>query len=45
MKMLCSIATANEMHVRIMPERGTTDAVFMLRRLLEEYHVKGKKIM
>ena len=25
-------------------ERGTIDAVFMLRRLQAEYHVKGKKL-
>ena len=27
-----------------MPERGTIDAVFILRRLQEEYHDKGKKL-
>ena len=27
-----------------MPERGTIDAVFILRRLQEEYHAKGKKL-
>ena len=26
-----------------MPERGTIDAVFILRRLQEVYHAKGKK--
>ena len=27
-----------------MPERGTIDAVFILRRLQEEYHAKGIKL-
>ena len=26
------------------PERGTIDTVFILRRLQEEYHAKGKKL-
>ena len=26
-----------------MPERGTNAAVFILRRMQEEYHAKGKK--
>ena len=25
------------------PDRGTIDAMFILRRLQEEYHAKGKK--
>ena len=31
------------MQFGIMPEIGKTDAVFVLRSLLEEYHAKGKK--
>ena len=27
-----------------MPEKGTIDAVFILRRMQEEYHAKGKKL-
>ena len=27
-----------------MPGRGTIDAVFVLRRLQEEYHAKGKTL-
>ena len=27
-----------------MSERGTIDAVFILRRMQEEYHAKGKKL-
>ena len=31
------------MQFSIMPERETIDAAFILRRLQEEYHAKGKK--
>ena len=41
-KRLCRIVTVVEMQFGFMPERGTIDAVFILRRLQEEYHVKGK---
>ena len=27
-----------------MPERGTIDAVFMLRRMQEEYHSRGNRL-
>ena len=37
------IVTADEMQFCFIPERGTIDAVFVLRRLQEEYHSKGKK--
>ena len=36
------IVTNNEIQFAFMPERGTIDAVFILRRMLEEYHAKGK---
>ena len=36
--------TVDEMQFDLMPERGTIDAVFILRRLQEEYHAKGKKL-
>ena len=39
---LCRIVTANEMQFGFMPERGTIDAVYILRRLQEEYYAKGK---
>ena len=39
-KRLCSIVTVGEIQFGFMPERGTVDAVFILRRLHEEYHVK-----
>ena len=33
------------MQFGFMPERGTIDAVLILRRLQEEYHAKGKKVV
>ena len=32
------------MQFGFMPERGTIDAVFILRRMQEEYHAKGKTL-
>ena len=32
------------MQFGFMPERGTIDAVFILRRMQEEYHTKGRKL-
>ena len=32
------------MRFGLMPERGTIDAVFILRRMQEEYHAEGKKL-
>ena len=43
-KTLCRIVTVNEMQFGFMPERGTIDAVFILRRMQEAYHAKGKKL-
>ena len=43
-KRFCRIVTVDEMQFRSKPERGTIDAVFMLRMLQEEYHAKGKKL-
>ena len=34
----------DEMQFGSMPERGTIDAVFILRRMQEEYHDKGKNM-
>ena len=42
-KRLCIILCC-KMKFGIMPERRTTDAVFILRRMQEEYHAKGKKL-
>ena len=41
-KRLCIIVTVDEMQLSFMPERGRTNAVFILRMLQEEYHAKGK---
>ena len=32
------------MQFGFMPERGTIDAMFILKNLLEEYHANGKKL-
>ena len=34
----------NEMCFGFIPKRGTIDAVFMLRKLQEEYHANSKKL-
>ena len=36
--------TVDEIQFGFMPKRGTIDSVFMLRRLQDEYHAKGKKL-
>ena len=43
-KSLHRIVTVDEMQFGFMPERGTIDAVYILRRLQEEYHAKGKTL-
>ena len=43
-KRLCRIVTVDEMQFYFIPRRGIVDAVFVLRRLQEEYHAKGKKL-
>ena len=43
-KMLHRIVSVDEIQFGFMPERGTIDAVFILRRMQEEYHAKGKKL-
>ena len=35
--------TVDEIQFGFMPERGTIGTVFILRRLQEEYHAKGKR--
>ena len=35
----------NEMQIGFMSESGTIDALFMLRRMQEEYHNKRKRCM
>ena len=39
------MVTVNEMQVSFMPERGTIYAVFIMRRLQEKLHAKGKHCM
>ena len=41
----CKIAIVDEMQFGLMLERGTNDAEFILRRLQEEYHAKGKTVL
>ena len=36
--------SVDEMQFGFVPERGTIDAVFIVRRMQEEYHVKVKKL-
>ena len=36
--------SVDKMQFGFMPERGIIAAVFILRRLQEEYHAKGKKL-
>ena len=43
-KGFCRIVTANEMQIGFMLGRGTIDAVFIVKRLQEEYHAKGKML-
>ena len=42
-KCLRLIISVDEMQFDITPERGTINAVYVLRRMQEEYHAKGKK--
>ena len=41
-KRLHKIMTVDEMQITFMSERGTINAVFILRRLQEEYHANEK---
>ena len=43
-KKLCRIVTVDEMQFGFMPEGGAVDAVFIVRRLQEEYHASGNKL-
>ena len=44
-KRLCRIVSVYEMQFGLMPEKGTIDAVFVMRRMKAEYHAKGKSCM
>ena len=39
-KRFCRIVSVGELQIGFLPERGTIDAVFILRRMQEEYHAK-----
>ena len=43
-KRIQRIVEVDEMQFGFMPGKGTIDAVFILRRLQEEYRAKGKKL-
>ena len=43
-KRLCRIVFLDIMSFDFMPERGTIDVGFILRRLQEEYNVKGERL-
>ena len=43
-KRLHRIVSVDEMQFGSIPERGTIDAVLILRRMQEEYHAEGKKL-
>ena len=42
--MLCRLLTVNEAQFDFATERGTIDAVFILKMLQEEYHAKRKNL-
>ena len=42
---LLGIVSVDEIQFGFMPEIGIIDAVFILRRMQEEYHPKGKSCM
>ena len=43
-KRINRIVTVDEMQFGFMPERGTIDAVFILRRMQCQHHAKGKNV-
>ena len=40
----CKILSVDKMQFGFMPESGTINAVFILRRLQVEYHARGKTL-
>ena len=43
-KKLCRIVSVDEIQYDFIPVSGKTDAVFILRRMQEEFHARGKKL-
>ena len=43
-KRLRRLVSVDEMQFGFMPEKGTTDAVFILRRIQVEHHAKAKTL-
>ena len=43
-KRLCRVVSVDKMQLGFMTERGAIDAVFILSRMQEGYHAKGKKL-
>ena len=43
-KRFSRIVSADEMQLSLMPEKGIIDAVFIMKRMQEEYHAKGNKL-
>ena len=43
-KWIRALVNLNEMQFGFMPGKGTTDALFILRRMQEEYREKGEKL-
>ena len=43
-KRICRIVSVDEVLLGSMPERGTIFSVFILSRMQEEYHAKGKNL-
>ena len=41
---LSRVVTVNEMQFGFTPVRGAIDAVFILRKMQKEHHVKGKQL-
>ena len=44
-KRLCRIVSVHEMQFGFMPERGTINVVFDLKRMQKEYRAKEKKVV
>ena len=40
-----TLVNLNKMPFRFMPGKGTVDAIFIVRRMQEEYHNKGQEVV